>query len=216
MTHTLVVGAAPVPGQEAFYKALLAAASRVVAADGGAEWCVSMGRVPDVAVGDFDSSAEGAVDRLRGLGADVVAVPCDKDETDLDLAVSLALAMGGPVMITAAFTLRLDHTLAAVGALMRAGRGARVCEPAWSGWAVVPCERLVLDLPAGTTVSVLAPEGAEGVSVTGVVWPLNDATLQPLSGLGVSNRVDTGPVRVATGRGTLVVIALDNVTDGLY
>lgn len=216
MTHTLVVGGAPVPGGEAFYRGLLAAAPRVVAADSAAEWCVALGRVPDIAVGDFDSAAAGAIERLLALGVDVVTAPCDKDETDLELAVAVAAGSGAPVVVTACFTRRLDHTLAAVGALTRAGRGARIHEPSWRAWLVAPDSPLDVDLPGGSTVSVLAVDTAAGVCVEGVVWPLSGATLRPLSGHGVSNRVTAGPVHVAVAVGTLVVIALDNLTDGLY
>ena len=217
MTYTLVVGAAPVSGCDAFYSSLLAGAADVVAADAAGEWCVALGRVPEVVTGDFDSAAPGAEDRLRALGSEVVAFPCDKDETDLDLAVVLARGRAGETLVvTAAFSLRPDHTLAAFGSLARAGAHARAEEPGWTAWVCTPGGDLVLDVRTGTTLSVLALEPATGVCVSGTAWPLTGASLSPLSGHGVSNRAIGGPVRVRTGSGTLIVLVLKEGTGEIY
>lgn len=204
---TLVAGAAPIPGAERFYRALLAEADHVVAADAAGEWCVGLGRVPDVVVGDFDSASEGAAERLATAGAQVVAVSVDKDETDLELAVEVArVRFGLPVVITAAFTGRLDHTLASLGTLERAGAGACVREPGWSAWLCTREEPFAATLQPGTPLSLLAPAGASGVSVHGTKWPLNGEYLEPLSGRGVSNEALGGHVDVSVGEGLLLVI----------
>lgn len=208
-SYTLVAGAAPAADAAAFYSELLSGAAHVVAADAAAEWCVSLGRVPDVAVGDFDSAEEGALERLRARGAEVVAFPIEKDETDLELAVAVARErFGSPVTVTAAFTGRLDHTLAALGLLTRSGRGARASEPGFDGFVVAPDDPLEVAVARGTTFSVLALGGATGVVVRGARWPLDGATLDPLSGLGVSNVTGGEILRVSVRTGTLIVLIL--------
>jgi thiamine pyrophosphokinase len=206
MTFTLVVGAASAP-DIAFYEALLAEAERVVAADAAAEWCVEHGRVPDIAVGDFDGSRPGATERLAGLGVEVIPYDPDKDRTDLELAAECARERFAlPVVLTAAFTDRLDHTLAGLGVLMKAGPSCTVREPGWSAVVCVPGAASRLHCRPGQTFSVLAPGGAEGVSVTGAKWPLTDARLLPFSGVGVSN-VSVGTcVEVSVSTGTLILI----------
>lgn len=217
MTYSLVVGAAPEAGEEGFYRALLTDAAFVVAADAAGEWCVALDRVPDVIVGDFDSSDLGARDRLAALGAEVIAFPQDKDETDLELAADVACARcTAPIVFTAAFSRRLDHTLAALGALTRAGSGARVLEPHWSAFVCAPGADLNLDPPEGTVVSVIATGDAAGVTVSGMKWPLEGATLAPLSGLGVSNRACGGTVCVSTQAGTLIVFVQGEVDGAIY
>jgi len=207
MTYTLVVGAVPVVGAESFYRDVLARAGRVVAADAGAEWCVGLGRFPDVAIGDFDSAVHGAAERLAAAGVEVIAHPRHKDRTDLELAVELARERWeAPLVLTAAFTKRIDHTLAAFGALTRAGAGASVSEPGWEGFACAPEAPLMLRVDPGATVSLVAIEAASGVTVEGVEWPLTRADLGALSDLGVSNRATGGPVRVSVEVGTLIVI----------
>jgi thiamine pyrophosphokinase len=217
MTYSLVVGAAPLAGHRAFYSELLAGAGSVVAADAAGEWCVALGRVPDVVIGDFDSAEPGAPDRLRALGVDVVEFPRDKDETDLDLAVAVARERAaGPLVITAAFSLRLDHTLAAFGTLTRAGSGATAREPGWTAWVCAPDTPCDLDLESGATLSVLALGPADGVTMSGAVWPLVDAALPALGGRGVSNRADGGPVHVRTAHGTLVVMVQEEAGGTIY
>jgi thiamine pyrophosphokinase len=206
VSGTLVVGAAPVAGADGFYRGLLEAADHVVAADAAGEWCVRIGRVPDLVVGDFDSALPGAAERLERLGATVARYAADKDRTDLELAVELARStFGTPLTLTAAFSARVDHTLASFGALLQAGMGAHAVEPGWRSHVCLPSQRVRFDADPGTLVSLLAPAGADGVCASGVRWPLASARLEALSGLGVSNVALGGPVEVAVARGTVFV-----------
>jgi thiamine pyrophosphokinase len=217
MTYTLVVGAAPADGAENFYRRLLDSATLVVAADAAGEWCSGLGRTPDLVVGDFDSALPGAEARLAASGSEVVRFPADKDVTDLELAITAAKDRdAGPIVVTAAFSRRLDHTLAAVGALVRAGAGARACEPGWSAWVCGPGNPVELDAPAGATFSVLGVGDATGVSVSGAAWPLKGEPLPALSGRGVSNLAAGGPLRVSVESGTLVVFLTDGRASGIY
>jgi thiamine pyrophosphokinase len=211
MRTSLVVGAAPSMDAEAFYRNLLTAYDRVVAADAAGEWCVSLGRVPDIVVGDFDSAAPGAADRLLALGSKTVRLACEKDLSDLDAAIDAAIASGSAsIDITAAFTGRPDHTLSAFGSLARAGglvpAGAR--EPGWHAVAVSPTRPYLGDLAAGTTFTVLAPAGAHAVRITGARFPLDDSDLDVLSSRGLSNVALGGRVCVEVGQGILFVIVL--------
>jgi thiamine pyrophosphokinase len=208
----LVVGAAPETGGEAFYRTLLAAAPLVIAADAGAEWSASLGRMPDVALGDFDSAAPGAAERLAAAGVDVRIFPVAKDASDLDLAVVEARARGAvDVVLTACTSQRLDHTLAALGALASAADlRASIDEPALAAWALEPpaLSRLDLDGSAGALVSVFAvAPTAEGVTLRGMRFPLDDARLEPLSSHGLSNELVGGPASVSVCSGRLLVLA---------
>jgi thiamine pyrophosphokinase len=210
--RALVVGAVPVPDNEAFYVALARTGDLVVAADAAAEWLLALGVRPDVAVGDFDSARPGAVERLETQGIPVVAFPAEKDETDLELAVAEARARGATgITLTAAFADRLDHTLAALGVLARAADLlGEAREPHMTGWALDGSVRPSLEvrLPAGSLLSVFAILGpVRGVSLDGLAYPLEHSMLEPLSGLGVSNVVSGPVVRVSVAEGTLVVLA---------
>lgn len=207
----LIVGAAPTPDAGPFYRDLLGRSELVIACDAAAEWCIELGRVPEIAVGDFDSAAPGACERLVAVGVDVRRFPAEKDESDLDLALAVARSLSpARVILTAAYTARLDHTLAAIGTVSEAADlAASVEEPGFC--AVVVSDRglstRVIDTVPGATVSVIALEESQRVTLAGLTYRLDDADLGLLSSLGLSNVADESRVRISLARGTLFVIA---------
>ena len=212
MMHALVVGASPEPGGRPFYRELLGRADLVVAADAGSEWCVGLGLVPHLAVGDFDSAALGAAERLRAAGTRVLEHPRAKDDSDLDLAVAAALAQGASsITLCACFGGRLDHTLASLGTLVRAAESAAadVQEPSFAVWAVEGPSRpsIGLSMEPGATFSVFAVGETSGVVVEGGTFRLEGGVLPPLSSLGLSNVASHSRVSVSVAAGSVVVIA---------
>jgi thiamine pyrophosphokinase len=209
MSTVLIVGAAPAQDEHGFYARLLAGAGVVIAADAAGEWCAGLGRVPDVTVGDFDSAAQGAAERLRAAGSGVVTLPTAKDVSDLDACVDEARRRGvRELTFAAAFTGRVDHNLASFGSVLAAADlGVRVEEPGWWAVPVTPEDPVsCLRLPGGTVFTVIAPGGATGVTIEGCVYPLSDAALEPLSSLGLSNIASGDGVGIRTGSGRLLVI----------
>lgn len=208
--NVVIVGSVPEPGHGAFYASLMEEAEVVIGADAGALYALDAGVTPALAVGDLDSAGEKGVERLERAGVAVERHAARKDETDLDLALGAARRIGATrVTLTAAFSGRLDHTLASFGTLMRAADLDAVAEePAWRGWALdsLSRPRLEVRLEPGATVSVIAPEGAGGVSLEGFDFALRDAIVPPMSGLGVSNVVVARTASVDVGDGRLLVI----------
>jgi thiamine pyrophosphokinase len=212
--RALVVGAAPRSGSETFYSALAREHEVVVAADAAGEWLLDLGLTPDLVVGDFDSSGPDAIERLAAAHVPMRRYPSAKDATDLELAVAAAREFGVTgLTLTAAFSCRLDHTLAALGVLARgADLHATLREPDLTGWALSGGVHGHLELPLerDSLVSVVAVLGAAyGVTVRGMRYRLSDADLAPLAGLGVSNVVVELPASVTVESGSLVVLAPD-------
>ncbi len=166
----------------------------VLAADGGLDHARAAGLVPAGLIGDLDSiSPDGLA--WAETHATIERHPEAKDHTDTELAIAFANAMTPDrLVLLSGGGDRLDHTLAAVGAL-----GA----PELTGIPHIDCwwgdqhARVVhgpgtatLRAVPGSTLSVLALHGAcSGVSLTGTRWELADDPLAPLSGRGVSNQV---------------------------
>lgn len=211
MTHALVVGAAPAVGGEAFYAELLAHAPVVVAADAAAEWCVELGRRPDLAVGDFDSSRPGAPGRLAAEGVPVERYPSAKDASDLDLAVAGARRLGATLLtFTAVTSARLDHTLASLGTVLAAvDLSAEIAEPGLAAWALEARARPSLTVSGreGALVSVFAVGGPARVDISGLRYELSHALLEPLSSRGLSNQVTGSRGTVTVEEGAAIVLA---------
>jgi len=203
--RALLVCAAPVVGYEDLISVLAADSDLVIAVDGGATLCEAAHVVPDVVVGDFDSFDDVEGRRLEWRQTDFVTYSPDKDSSDLDLALEESRARGASeVVVCAASSGRLDHTLAAVGSVSRAADLAPViAESAQMAWLLSEEHRPTLEIgPTGSTWSLIATTCDAIVSVAGVKWPLDHAHLAQLSSLGLSNVVveTTGTVLVHRGR----------------
>lgn len=211
MTKTaLLVCAAPVTGTEVLLAKLGPRADLVVGVDGGAAVCLRAGVVPDVVVGDLDSLDASALRELESRGVPIEVFPSDKDLTDIDLAFDVARSRGADrVLVTGAFAGRLDHTMAAVGSMLRgADLAPMAVEPRMSAWVLTATHRDTLELEGpGTTVSMLAIAGPAIVSSTGVRWPLDNAVLEPLSSLGVSNTVAAARASFRVHEGAVILVS---------
>lgn len=191
--------------------------SYVVAADSGLDHALAAGLRPDLLVGDLDSiSAAG----LAWAEANCAIERHDPDKSATDTELAIAAVFGAtndrpaPVelVLIAGDGDRLDHLLATIGAGARAAADRPdVAVDAWIGTTqlhfVTPGRARALALPADTTFSALALDGAAaGVCITGARWPLTDATLAALSGLGVSNVATATPVTVTLTAGVVAVV----------
>lgn len=208
--QALIVGSAPVGEDHTYYLALIKAADLLIAADGGLALCLEAGRMPDVCVGDFDSVSPADLQLARAAGSEIRVFPAEKDASDLDLAVEAARSRAaGTLRITAAFTGRIDHTLAAFGALLRAADlGATALEPAWQAHALDAASTRVLELAEqpGTVVSLFALGECAVVSAEGVRFPLREARLEPVSSLGLSNVASARTQRIEVHQGRLIAV----------
>ena len=193
--------------------------SYVVAVDSGADWCLAAGLVPDCLIGDMDSVRAETRALLAAQDVEELVFERDKDATDLELALELLLSRGFTDLVaTNVLHGRLDHELAALGNLADAGtRGMAVTlvEPTQTIiFMNNPGARSELRLRLGQNlgpdnappVSLIAWGGGAIVSASGFKWPLDQATLQPNSSLGVSNVPITDEPLIRLWSGALLVV----------
>lgn len=190
----------------------------VVAADGGARNAEPLGLALNRWVGDGDSlSAEGLA-ALRATGVPMEMVARDKDQSDTELALAAAVASGAPeIVVLGAFGgRRLDHALANISLLggpSLAGREVVLLDVA----ARVRLARapradgrpIGVPLPGriGDLVSLLPHGGdVEGVTTSGLRYPLRDEPLLVGSARGLSNIRDDAEAALVVGRGALLVV----------
>ncbi|MFN3257462.1 MAG: thiamine diphosphokinase [Ilumatobacter sp.] len=208
--HIVVVtGAAPLPPD---ISKLIPASAIVLGVDGGLDHALAAGLRPSGLIGDLDSvSADGLA--WAREHATISEHSPDKDLTDTELALSFAADMRPERITLVGGGNRLDHTLAAIGALSApALTGVPIVDGWWDGQhldVVHGPGRRRLHLEVGSTMSVLAL-GAPGekVGLTGVRWPLDQAQVPSVSGLGVSNEVvdPDGVVDVTISSGVLTIL----------
>ena len=188
-------------------RALLRPADRLIAADGGARHCLALGLTPHHVVGDLDSLTPAEVAALRQAGVRLHPHPAAKDETDLELALSLAVETGAAdILVLGALGGRLDMLLANVLLLAHpALAAARVT--LWSArqttWLIRPPGADIPGRP-GDTLSLIPLAGAaHGVVTHGLAYPLRRETLTSGPARGVSNVLTGEPARVELETGLL-------------
>ena len=185
--------------------------SPVIAADKGLEHALALGVDVTAAVGDFDSASPEAVAVAEAAGVRVERHPEEKDATDLELALDLAMTMSPRrILVLASAGGRLDHLLSAA-LLLASERYARAQIDAFVGEARVHILRgereLELEGEPGELVTLLAVNGpAEGVTTEGLAYPLRGETLEPGSSRGVSNVFAVDRARVTVERGVVLAV----------
>jgi len=188
--------------------------ARVIAADAGIVLAQSLGWTVDVAVGDFDSVPAGVIDALEQTSTEIRRFPTDKDATDLELALDAALELAGTatqrrqVLVLGLEGGRPDHALANLLVASAERFAALDIELVLArGRAWVVRDRLTGDLAPGQLLSVIPVHGPATVSVAGVRWPLELATLASGTTRGVSNEAVGGAVSITVHAGTTLCIA---------
>ena len=181
----------------------------LIAADGGLAAAAAAGRRADHLVGDLDSADPDLVGAARAAGTVVHRFPADKDATDLELALELAVGLGVTVVtVVSGHGSRFDH-LVAETMLLASPRWAALVLDAWYPPAHVVVARAgattAVDARPGSLISLVPAHGPATVSTTGLSWPLDAGTLEAGSSRGVSN-VAGGPVTVTVHAGTVLVI----------
>ena len=178
----------------------------IIAADGGTRHCDRFGIVPDLIVGDLDSTDPLLLKKMTAAGADVVRHPARKDQTDLELAVAEAINRGAEsVAILGGLGGRWDMSLATVLGLAApglAGISIRLVTGSTEISLLGGGNRLTIYGQPGDPLSLL-PVGTEppGVTLQGLDYPLTKATLSAATARGVSNVLtgDNAEVTITTG-----------------
>ncbi len=178
----------------------------LIAADSGWNNARALGVTPDILLGDFDSLGKGNLPD----GPEIYQVPAEKDLTDTQLAVELALTRGATeIVIIGGLSGRLDHTLSnlailahlqekKVHAMMTDGQNrARFIR---NSGALIPREGF-------TYLSLIAADPqVKGVEVQGCKYPLKNAKLKNTHQYAVSNEITGNCALVEVKKGGLYII----------
>ncbi len=206
-TFVVVIGAEPLKSEVV---ALLPPGARVVGADSGTDHALAAGLFPETVIGDLDSISESGLAWARA-NAQLIEHPPEKDLTDTELALNF-VAQQHPerVILLSGGGDRLDHTMAAFGALGSPElTGIPDLQCWWGGqYAMVlhGPSRIRRTMLPGTQISLLALQGpCSGVTVSGTQWELTNAELSALNGHGLSNVAVSSTVHIAVSTGVLTI-----------
>ncbi len=184
---------------------------RVVAADGGSRHALAAGITPELVIGDCDSLPEERMTTLQEAGVEFRRAAADKDETDLELALIWAAEQtdAEDIVVLGAFGGRPDQALANLLLLAHPLLAMSPCpvsmvDGAWKVVLIRGGTKLELRGQAGDRVSLISMGGdAEGVTTTGLAFPLDDEALTLGQARGVSNRLEVESATIRLRKGLL-------------
>jgi thiamine pyrophosphokinase len=200
-------------GDKRWVEPLLVGATAVLAADGGANHLLRMGRLPDMVIGDLDSVGAESLRQLQAAGVAIQQYPAEKDETDLELALLYAVQQfpDEEIWVLGVLGGRLDQTLANILLLAHPallGKRVKLVEEHQRAWLVRGKGEIVGRV--GDTVS-LVPLGGDVViaETVGLKWQLRDETLSFGPARGVSNVLTAVSASIRLHQGALLCIHTD-------
>ena len=176
--------------------------SLIIAADGGLRHAQDLGITPHVILGDFDSLG------YIPQGANVY--PVEKDDTDAMLAVRRGLELGAKrfYLYGSLEGSRLDHTVANFQTLQfladRDAQGYLIGKDYIV--TVVKNGALEFEKAQGIVSVFCMGADAQGVTLTGLGYPLENGRLTAGFPLGVSNYFKEEKARIEVKDGSLLVL----------
>ena len=178
----------------------------IIAADSGWNNAKALGVTPDLLLGDFDSLGKQNLPN----GPELYQVPEEKDLTDTQLAVEMALSRGATeILIIGGLSGRLDHTLSNLAIL------AHLNEKKISATMTDGQNRARFVRNGGALVArgefkylslIAADKTLKGVSVKGCKYPLENAKLKNTYQYAVSNEIEGNCALVEVKKGGLYII----------
>lgn len=176
----------------------------VIAADAGYEACRARGITPQLAVGDWDSLGDVDIECQR------VDLPVDKDDTDTLAAIRIGIDRGFEEFhICCGTGGRIDHTIANMQCLVflakQRKRGFLYDES--SVITAVTDGEVRFAASAKGGIGIFAADGtAQGVTIKGLKYTLENAVLTADFPVGVSNSFIGQESVAAVKKGTLYVV----------
>lgn len=187
----------------------------IIVADRGVMVAKELNIIPDYVVGDFDSGDTTVVEYFKSQ-FEICGKPMvrtfnpEKDETDTELAISLALTLNPKeIVLLGATGTRLDHTMANIELLYRMMAGgvqARIIDE-YNVISIHDKEiTLKRDKALGEYFSLIPfTENVEGLNIRGAKYEVENYILSSGSSLGISNEFDKNTVKISFSGGILIL-----------
>jgi thiamine pyrophosphokinase len=182
-------------------RAWASGADLILAADAGADRLLEAGIDSFTLVGDLDSVSPEARARANNKIVDY-----DEATTDFDKALAFCrrVRLAEEVVVIGSEGDQFDHSLATL--YSAAKTKLRVIFGLRNGLGLVLKRgtEVTAQLAKNARVSLLPIVPCSGVSLAGVVWPLEDARLSPLKKGSISNRAE-GPIAASIRKGVALL-----------
>ncbi len=183
----------------------------VIAADGGARHCRTMGITPEWLVGDLDSLNQDEVRELKELGVEIISYSRDKDFTDLELAFLQARDAGATeIVVLGGFGDRWDMTISNLLLSTRSEfreLSVRLVDGPQETAIIRGGGKMTFSGQRGDVLSLIPlHQEAVGVNLTGLEYNLDDESLPVGTTKGISNIFVNDSATVSLKQGLLLCV----------
>ncbi len=198
-------------GDPAFFRKRAAAMGGflTICCDGAIRYLDRLNIQPDMIMGDMDSADAAGLKKFSAGGVKILKYRQDKDATDTQLALECALGVKpDAIEIWGALGGRIDHALANLF-LLKLGEKAGIKTSLVDEYCEIFTvkKEASLDDASGQTVSLFALSSrAEGVSLNGFKYSLDNEVLEMSSSRGISNVIVGSPATIHVNDGSLLVV----------
>ena len=163
----------------------------IIGADGGCNHLFKMNITPNYIVGDLDSIKREVIEYYENKNVTFKRYPSHKDETDSEICIYLAKLLGADeIDLFATLGGRIDHTLANIGLMNYIKENNMKPRILTSEEEILMVKNETINLKGkrGDTISVISINGeSKDVTLKKLEYPLDNATVNHFSPLGISN-----------------------------
>ena len=180
----------------------------VIAADKGLDNLKKIGIKPDVIIGDFDSLG------FVPSGENIKRLPVEKDDTDVGFAVNYAFELGyKEFVIYGAIGGLLDHTVANLQlSAYISSKGGKSVFVGDNGFVTsITNDTLKISNGKGRLSVFALSDRAEGVFLSGLKYPLENAVIENTFPIGVSNEFTDKSAKITVENGTLLIVSQSRI-----
>ncbi|MDP4093846.1 MAG: thiamine diphosphokinase [Bacillota bacterium] len=192
-----------------YYGKFFRQARLVICVDGGARHMRNFDLKPDILVGDFDSINKDDYEYYVNKQVEILKFPVQKDLTDTELAVNIAINKGcRHIIFIGCLGSRLDHTLSNIFLLkLLLDKGITGIVTDENNEITLIKDSITLKREENTRVSLVPlSETVEGITLSGLYYPLDNASVELGSAWGVSNEFAEDSAQISIKKGLLLVI----------
>jgi thiamine pyrophosphokinase len=183
----------------------------VIAADGGTRYCKERGLIPKIAIGDMDSVSREEAAILEKSEIRIVRYPCQKDYTDLEIAIQTAQDFGvNEIIILGGMGERWDMSIANVLLMTAFEIPIRLIDGPQEMRLLRGGNCIKFHGKIGDTLSLIpVSQDAQGVSSSGLQYSLKNDTLKLGATRGLSNVLTEATAEVCLEHGNLVCVFIE-------
>lgn len=186
----------------------------LIAADGGVKHILKLGLIPDVIIGDFDSTPKNISINIgwkrRSAPIKIIKYPVKKDKTDFELAIDYCLKKKFKEIVTFGILGdRIDHLMANILLLTKIqteNKSIKIKIIEGDQEIFILNKKIVINGRIGDEISIIPIKKLEGTITDGLEYKLNNEAITFGSTRGISNVLIKNYATITVKDGTALVI----------